>query len=674
MRINTMYPGVFLVALCFGWQDASSQQESRSGAVEEFAPAIRELSSQTDVGFEMRPRVGLFGITELMMAALEADLDEVKRLVEQGTSVDETDDTGGTPLMWAVQGGNTDVVDYLIDHGADINAVGGRNVTALMIAVTSGKEDIGIRLLEAGATFAGELRYQQDYLEYAAANRYAKLVRALIEHGANLEGSGPDALCFAIQNRGFEAAKALIDAGVDVNQPGNHNNDLPIVHAVKSGNTAFIEMLVESGAELNRKDKMNRASIMYYAARSGLPSIVSYLLDNGASLSEDEAQGLLSHAVYQGSIEMVDLFVKMGATISAEHIFTAVTNKHHEMVDAFIDVIGIESMDDYTLDVLVDHAKMHGRQELVDELLDFMVAQQERGHLRLLFETNDTDKCSLKTWDPEHRAVSSTVFDGYPCAAELFTSRRNSSLFVVHKDRIDVRSIDNRFPAFTLDVPTEEIDARRRELGRQFAEWLGDGSEDSYAAEIITVGYLENGQITVITHTVGPADGTYASQFAWDGDTWTLVDTQNCGRFDWICHKAGVDGRSIDRWSLRRAVWHAALQRNRGFVEHVIQGPAEAGGEWRSAVVFEFGGQRSELEYKTSGSDHCDGVCVFTDSVTINSGGADPIPFNLAYSRVSIADRFILLRPYPTTLNTRLYDLVTGEDILSDISRASWID
>jgi len=47
----------------------------------------------------------MFGVTELMIAALEADLDNVKTLVRQGADIKETDDTGGTPLMWAIQGG-----------------------------------------------------------------------------------------------------------------------------------------------------------------------------------------------------------------------------------------------------------------------------------------------------------------------------------------------------------------------------------------------------------------------------------------------------------------------------------------------------------------------------------------------------------------------------------------
>ena len=653
MRTRLAFLGFFLAAAFSVGNDVHAQQENRSGAVEEFAP-------QLDVGYAMRPGVGMFGITELMMAALEANLDEVKRLVEQGANIEETDDTGSTPLMWAVQGGDIEIVNFLLDSGADVGAVGGRDATAFMIAVISGKEDIGVRLLEAGATFGGELSYQQDYLEYAAAHGQATMVRALIQYGANLRESGSDALCFAIKSRHIEVAKVLIEAGADVNQRGNLGNDLPIIHALQTQDQAMVQLLVENGAELNRKDRADRASIVYYAVQTGQPSIVSYLLDIGAVFGEQEADQLLSSAVYKGSMEMVDLLVARGVTISPKHLFNAISNKHYEMADAFADAIGIELMDDHSLDRLIDHAENSGYQVMVAELLDVIDSREKHGQLRLLFETVEANSCTLNTWDPRARAVTSTVLDGLSCDAKLFTSRRQGTLFVLQGELINVHSLDNEFPTFSLKVPTQQIEARLDEIRAQFAQRYA-GNHDWVSAEIVTIGYLDNGQIAVITHTGGPADGTYASQFAWNGDVWTLVDKQGCHRFDWICHMPGVDGWSIDRWPMRRAVWHAALQRNPGFLERVVQ----------DAAIFSFDGRRSELGYTVSGSDHCAEECTFTDSVTINPDSADAIHIDLANSRVSIADQFILVRPVKQ--QSRLYDLATGEDVLGDVGRATWI-
>ncbi len=59
---------------------AAAQQQSPSGAVETFQPVF-------DVGTALRPRAGLYGITELMMAALEADIPTAKQLIEAGADI-----------------------------------------------------------------------------------------------------------------------------------------------------------------------------------------------------------------------------------------------------------------------------------------------------------------------------------------------------------------------------------------------------------------------------------------------------------------------------------------------------------------------------------------------------------------------------------------------------------
>ena len=101
MRSRFVTTGIFLSIALLSFGDLYAQQDDDCGANECFSPEL-------DVAYEMRPSVGWYGLTELMIAALEANLGEVKRLVEQGADIEATDDTGGTPLMWAVQGGDID--------------------------------------------------------------------------------------------------------------------------------------------------------------------------------------------------------------------------------------------------------------------------------------------------------------------------------------------------------------------------------------------------------------------------------------------------------------------------------------------------------------------------------------------------------------------------------------
>ena len=59
------------------------------------------------------------GINEL---SREGHIEELAKLLDQGTDVNEKDESGYTPLHWAVQGGHTDVARLLLDHGANIDS------------------------------------------------------------------------------------------------------------------------------------------------------------------------------------------------------------------------------------------------------------------------------------------------------------------------------------------------------------------------------------------------------------------------------------------------------------------------------------------------------------------------------------------------------------------------
>ncbi len=54
-------------------------------------------------------------------AAKEGDLDEVKRLIEEGANIEVRDASKSTPLYNAVDGGHRDLAKFLILKGANIN-------------------------------------------------------------------------------------------------------------------------------------------------------------------------------------------------------------------------------------------------------------------------------------------------------------------------------------------------------------------------------------------------------------------------------------------------------------------------------------------------------------------------------------------------------------------------
>jgi ankyrin repeat protein len=149
----------------------------------------------------------------LMEAAYMGKLDEVRRLVLDGTPVDAIDAEGRTPLMFAAFNGHAAVAEYLLDAGAEIDTKDSSGRTALMYAASGPfVETVGL-LLKRGA----EVNVQGTLegftpLMTAAAEGLTEVVRILLAAGADRDikdVDGDTALSFARQNGHGEVVELL---------------------------------------------------------------------------------------------------------------------------------------------------------------------------------------------------------------------------------------------------------------------------------------------------------------------------------------------------------------------------------------------------------------------------------------------------------------------------------
>jgi len=88
---------------------------------------------------------------QLLNAAQNGKLDELRSLISQPTDVNVRDEYGWTPLLWAAMNGHTDIVRVLLVAGANPNTRNKYGWTPLMWAAGQGYSEIVRSLIASGA-------------------------------------------------------------------------------------------------------------------------------------------------------------------------------------------------------------------------------------------------------------------------------------------------------------------------------------------------------------------------------------------------------------------------------------------------------------------------------------------------------------------------------------------
>jgi ankyrin len=286
--------------------------QARSGGA---APAQDPDDDDNEVVIAGLVGSGGGGLTPLVFAAREGDLESAKLLVEAGAPINQVTEYGWTPLLTAVNNRNYQLAKYLLENGADPNIANKGGWTPLYLATDNRNIEGGdypvpkpdmdhleiIKLLlEKGAdpnkkvkdnTLTRTIFTMQWFFEdgatpfiRAAQSSDTVLMKLLLDYKADPQavttlGDNALTVCGGIgwvegvtyersHKENFEAMKMLLDLGLDPNHTNNEGRTA-LMGAAMKGRPEVIQLLVDRGAKLDTYDKGNRDTDKVSSAAAG---------------------------------------------------------------------------------------------------------------------------------------------------------------------------------------------------------------------------------------------------------------------------------------------------------------------------------------------------------------------------------------------------------------------
>jgi len=278
-------------------------------------PGAPPESDDTEVIVAGLVGTGGGGLTALVFAAREGDLESARNLLDGGADVNRTTDYGWTPLLTATNNRHYALAEYLIERGADPNIANKGGWTPLYLATDNRNIEGGdypvpkpdldhlafIRFLLAHdadpnarakdntltrTIFTMQWFYEAGATPFvrAAQSSDTALMRLLLEYGADpflVTDNGDSALtaCGGIGwvegvtyersvTENVEAMQMLLGMGLDPNW-ANREGRTALMGAALKGRNVVVAMLVASGAKLDARDGGSRDTDTNVSALSG---------------------------------------------------------------------------------------------------------------------------------------------------------------------------------------------------------------------------------------------------------------------------------------------------------------------------------------------------------------------------------------------------------------------
>jgi len=278
-----------------------------------------------------RPGVGWVnkgGMTALMLAAQQGDLESAKILITAGARINEsTPEPSSSVLMLAAHNDHSDVAMFLLDNGADPNLTGA-GYTALHLAAARKNAPLVDALLNRGANPnvqltkgtpraddpSGRSILLPEYLVgatpliLASALNEVGIMRALVRHGADPHLAMKDGTTVLIAAMGINPGILGLPAFRKGSTRRTQDGYSKMAAAAEEGVLETVKLAVEIGVDVNAQrvggvvyhganprtqyGRDDGDTALHTATADKLQSVVEFLVSQGARLDIKDKRGL----------------------------------------------------------------------------------------------------------------------------------------------------------------------------------------------------------------------------------------------------------------------------------------------------------------------------------------------------------------------------------------------
>uniref|UniRef100_A0A674K2V2 Ankyrin repeat and KH domain containing 1 n=1 Tax=Terrapene triunguis TaxID=2587831 RepID=A0A674K2V2_9SAUR len=458
---------------------------SVSCALDEAAAALTRMRAENN------HNAGQVDNRSLAEACSDGDVNAVRKLLDEGRSVNEHTEEGESLLCLACSAGYYELAQVLLAMHANVEDRGNKgDITPLMAAASGGYVDIVKLLLVHCADVNAQSSTGNTALTYACAGGFVDIVKVLLKAGANIEDhneNGHTPLMEAASAGHVEVARVLLEYGAGINTHSNEFKESALTLACYKGHLDMVRFLLEAGADQEHKTDEMHTALM----EACMVNIARLLLDSGAQVNmpADSFESPLTLAACGGHVELAALLIERGANLEEVNdegytpLMEAAREGHEEMVALLLAQGANVHATTATGDTALTYACENGHTDVADVLLQAgadLEHESEGGRTPLMKAARAGHLCTVQfliskganvnraTANNDHTVVSLACAGGHLAVVELLLAHgadpthrlKDGSTMLIEAAKgghTNVVSYLLDYPNNVLSVPTADM-------------------------------------------------------------------------------------------------------------------------------------------------------------------------------------------------------------------------